>query len=1112
MNLRTRLVGLALSMALALSPLTSVLATDAYVQNSGQAAIDLGYRPGSNTCIVVDFRVMTLSGSTAGRILGVNDSTFSVELYEGSSFGYSLKDGSASAKAFSPAFSHERARHRATLDSYRGYAMLDEVSFSNKVATTRTKTSDLTLAAFARHTKDGYTEFSKSRIYSLQIYERGALVRDFVPTNLPSVGLCDRLSGEFHGPVSGSLSYHAADPDPEPLDWGPVWTKGEKLRIESAASEVRYFYRTQEVARLEAVVAPGKTVELNGMDMSRIVTESVDGRIAGRDYAASHKQYRKYVSNGANGVFTRSPDFWAKDVRTDCLGVWNSNKDGLNKFSGTLVTPRHALFAKHCYIGSSDDKVTNYYYGVDGTVVSSPTRSSGGAVSDIYVGLLASDIPATVKPAYILPENPSRWFRSGLTVPTLMFDQYRNGNIFNQSTSSLTGSSVSGSTPTENDRERLYQAQENGCSASPRFLVIGQDVILLNLSYSYSMGQSIAYYRKDVQTKMDALSTAQKLNPADYRLRPYDFTPWMPRIILSEGKLSVSGGGTFVVKAPLVWEGTLEITVAEGSTLRLDPAGCPLSYADRKRVRVNGHYLGLEEDDGTVFPASVEPPSPEEAGKGYAALDDGVLRLTLFEGANLSELVDASQLAAIRGGEVSNIAKFGAGSLTNDVELADYQGRWEIRRGNLVLVATNALGSGAVEMRSSGSVRFAVESAWENDFSFTSGVDPTDTYSLLLLKPTAFNGNVTSTRGLVVKCKNSAGKATFNGAVTLPRTDSTAILYSYPGGYNASGKYDILYRGPVTAYKMDGGTSPSGSHGYVRLYSQQNSIGYLHANYHCVELAGTNCASGAILSMGYNELNANRSGFTVSADNEVGGLTTTLGFFGSGDNAAHTVKIVRGARLTLRARQTFSTDAKFTGAGTLAWQPTYDSYQLSLISNRVHTLSGTIDMGSGRLQLVAGTTLDQLSVLRMSRLAKLTVNDAKALELKEVDYDGDRLSGGLYTPENCPWVTKGAVQVADGPIVRVSKTQDGFRLEVSNTEAGMSVVFVWGTFDGGDDPANWANRSEVTVTSGSATVPYPPGWGDGASNRARAFILSEGKVISASEVQRPATSLAVTFE
>ena len=1105
-------------------------ATDAYVYSYSGAPIDLGFCPGPETCVVIDFRACQQAGTTkfVRRVFGADDANASYVFYDyctsgyGTAyFGYMVKNAAAvdstdklaNITQVSPKFLRENGRHRLTFDAFNGYVMLDDEPYSNRLSVASLNASTNTLSLFAGHSAKGYVNPWGGYIYSVQVYEKGKQVMDLVPTGSPKAGLVDRIGGGFYGPVSGSLSYHAADPDPEPLDWGPVWPKGEKLLIESAKSEVRYFYLTQEVASVEAAVSSGATVELNGMDMSKHLTQSIDGRIAGKDFARTHKRFVNHLENGVKGVFIPHPNFWAAGIRGEARCVWRgSNKADGHEFGGTLVSPRHLLYARHVH-----DQAVNWFFGADGVVYANriAQHSTTKIGDDLELSLLTNDVPEScARPAYIMPKNATAWFRDGVAknIPTLMYDQHKNGNVYNQNGAIGASSSISLTKPTENGRERFYQEALTGCSSSPRFFVMGNDVIVLHLAYYSTSGDDICYHQKKIQSVMDTMSRNQGLDPAAYRLRPYDFTPWMPRIILSTPELKVSGGGTLVVKAPLVWENTLEITIEEGSALKLDPAGCPLSYADRKRVRVNGHYLGLEEDDGMVFPTSVEPRSPEEAGKGYAALDDGVLRLTLFEGANLSELVDASQLVAIRGGGVSNIIKLGAGPLTNDVELADYQGRWEIRRGNLVLAAANALGSGAVEMRSSGSVRFAVESDWENDFSFTSGVDPDDGYSILLMKPTVFNGNVTSTRGLVVKCKNSTGKATFNGAVTLPRTSSTAILYSYPGGYNASGKYDILYRGPVTAYKMDGGTSLSGSDGYVRLYSSQNSIGYLHANYHGVELAGTNCASGAILSMGNASKNINRSCFTVSADNEVGGLTTTSGAYGSGNNAAHIVTIARGAQLTLRARQSFSTDAKFTGEGTLAWQPTYDSYQLSLISNRVHTLSGTIDVAQGRLQLVAGTTLDQLSVLRLSRLAKLTVNGTKALELKRVDYDGDRLPGGLYTPENCPWVTKGAVQVADGPIVRVSKTQDGFRLEVSNAEPGMSVVFAWGTSDGGGDPANWENRSEVTVTSGSATVPYPPGWSDGVSNRARAFILSEGKVISASAVQRPATSLAVTFE
>ncbi len=144
-------------------------------------------------------------------------------------------------------------------------------------------------------------------------------------------------------------------------------------------------------------------------------------RIAGKD-KTSMPVFT--AQDHASSTYVRNPDCWAADLHGEltCASPWNSR--GGHTRAGTLVTPRHAICARHYAIPNGtilrfvaedntvhDRSVVQTSYGLQ--------FNSHGISSDFMVLLLDSDLPASIKPCKILGNDVfdvvdgTRWVEGG---------------------------------------------------------------------------------------------------------------------------------------------------------------------------------------------------------------------------------------------------------------------------------------------------------------------------------------------------------------------------------------------------------------------------------------------------------------------------------------------------------------------------------------------------------------------------------------------------------------------------------------------------------------------------------------------------------------------------
>ena len=187
---------------------------DAYLESNGTTGLNTGYKMNGNSRLEVDFAATEIV--SGARIFGSHgggyESALSTPFYinDATYFYFQVgKDGSAQSKYHKGVDNKgvDTDRHTVIIDLPRDQIMFmtgnATNAFSNGKLVESTgldftgKEAALPLTLFARLYNSKFANVSKAKIYSVRIYESGALVHEFLPYGGGSVtGLYDTVTGD----------------------------------------------------------------------------------------------------------------------------------------------------------------------------------------------------------------------------------------------------------------------------------------------------------------------------------------------------------------------------------------------------------------------------------------------------------------------------------------------------------------------------------------------------------------------------------------------------------------------------------------------------------------------------------------------------------------------------------------------------------------------------------------------------------------------------------------------------------------------------------------------------------------------------------------------------
>jgi hypothetical protein len=187
------------------------------------------------------------------------------------------------------------------------------------------------------------------------------------------------------------------------------------------------------------------------------------------------------VQNHTTQTYVRNTNCWIYDLsqQATCISPWNST-GGITR-AGTLITPRHFIFAAHYELSvgatvrfiSADNQVVNR------TMLARRRHPSYSPYwPDLTVGVLDQDVPESITPCKVLPSNYEAFFPTGTThIATLGLDQEEKALVTDLSY--LNQFYAGFKTPNLPYEQVLYESKIVGDSGNPAFLIINNNLVLL---------------------------------------------------------------------------------------------------------------------------------------------------------------------------------------------------------------------------------------------------------------------------------------------------------------------------------------------------------------------------------------------------------------------------------------------------------------------------------------------------------------------------------------------------------------------------------------------------------------------------------------------------------
>ncbi|MBQ9432550.1 MAG: hypothetical protein IJU44_13465 [Kiritimatiellae bacterium] len=243
--------------------------------------------------------------------------------------------------------------------------------------------------------------------------------------------------------------------------------------------------------------------------------KSIDSRIAGTQTANAWYRFVNYPDTELN------TNCWAYGADFSSTSVKQNSADP-HAFNVTAVSKRHVLGATHYNYHASLGTV--YYFLGTNNVVYTRTLVATNYIPnvDVMVGLLDEDLPDSVVPAKILPENWYEYIGPGYGLPTVVFNKFRQAVIMDLNYLPQEKTVCAKGLFPQNADRLFYAARFiDGDSSNPRYLLSGNETVLLHLMWRGEGGEGtfLTLLKNDIQAHMNLLMPG-------YQLEEFDLSAW----------------------------------------------------------------------------------------------------------------------------------------------------------------------------------------------------------------------------------------------------------------------------------------------------------------------------------------------------------------------------------------------------------------------------------------------------------------------------------------------------------------------------------------------------------------------------------------------------------
>jgi hypothetical protein len=240
---------------------------------------------------------------------------------------------------------------------------------------------------------------------------------------------------------------------------------------------------------------------------------NIDSRLVGKTKATHAPVYTS--QDHVSGIYVRNPSCWLGNIDITCVSPWNSTEAHLR--AGTLITPRHVLFAAHYPIAQG---ATIRFVALNNTVVTRTVThiithpDFSNNLPDFQIGLLDSDVPGTITPAKVLPDNYTDYFSPSYRyAPVVIVDQEEKALVADIG-GTINGNYVYLATPTDSQRLAFSEIMIVGDSGSPVLLIINDTPVIITIMTFGGAGQgsSIPMFKDDLNQMISDVDASASIS------------------------------------------------------------------------------------------------------------------------------------------------------------------------------------------------------------------------------------------------------------------------------------------------------------------------------------------------------------------------------------------------------------------------------------------------------------------------------------------------------------------------------------------------------------------------------------------------------------------------
>lgn len=245
----------------------------------------------------------------------------------------------------------------------------------------------------------------------------------------------------------------------------------------------------------------------------------IDPQLAGKTAATALQLYSS--QDHTTPAYVRNTACWAAPYVSALTAISPWNSQGGNQYAGILISPRHVLFATHYAAGVG---AVMRFVGAGNTVVERTITArqsvtiTSGYHPDLTIGVLDSDVPASIDYARVLPDNWATYLPNlstvSLRVPSLGLDAEEKALVSDLADQGTMAQFIS---PTDTQRRAFYEDKIGGDSSNPACLIINSQLVVLTC-WTYGGGGSGSFVtgqRTALNAIMASLGGGYTLTDAD---------------------------------------------------------------------------------------------------------------------------------------------------------------------------------------------------------------------------------------------------------------------------------------------------------------------------------------------------------------------------------------------------------------------------------------------------------------------------------------------------------------------------------------------------------------------------------------------------------------------